>query len=182
MVDTLFAAAALAAATNASADGAIAPVTPSQDSLSGETRTVVPTERRRIARATSPANDLASLKPLIQRAKVSSTLSETKTLLDQAERELRTGNHEQAMLTLDGAGLQLERVRSDMKGNTNFVETFIELERRESTLREKLGEPKVIPLRPAPLKKDAGQPAPAEEKKTDEEAPAKQVPDELPVG
>ena len=84
------------------------------------------------------------------------------------------------MLTLDGANLQLERVRTDMKGNTNFIDTFIELEQRESSLREKIGgEPAVQPLRPAP--KDSKEPAKPEEKR--DEAPVKPPKrDELPVG
>ena len=181
MVDTLIAAAAALAATSP-AKALSVPTNDAPTSLkTGEhVRSAVQVERRRVARAAiNSRNELASLKPLILRAKLESSLSDTKVLLEKAENQMLIGNREQAMLTLDGANLQLERARTDMKGNTNFVETFMELEQRESSLREKIGgEPAVQPLRP--VKKDAVEPK-ADEKK--DEAPVKPPKrDELPVG
>lgn len=180
MVDMLIAAAALAASNDVKALETKAE-TPSSGE---ETRSVVPTERRRIARATIPGNDLAALKPLIDRAKMDAKLSDTRNLLDQAERELKNGNHEQAMLTLDGATLQIERMRPDLKGNTNFIDSFQQLELRESSLREKIGgdQPTFVPLK-TPIKLENGETAPAkpadEKKKEDPKLPKR---DELPVG
>ena len=182
MVDTLMAAAALAAAAN-SAQVLGAPADEQPTSLkTGEERSAIQVDRRRIARASPRAGtDLESLRPLIQRAKLDSSLSDTKVLLDKAEKQIKIGNREQAMLTLDGANMQLERVRTDMKGNTNFIDTFIELETRESLLREKIGgeTPTIVPLR---LQKD-GESAPAKPEENRDEAPVKPPKrDELPVG
>lgn len=182
MVDTFIAAAAVLASTSP-AKALSVPTNDAPTSLkTGEhVRSAVQVERRRVARAAiNSGNELDSLKPLILRAKLESSLSDTKVLLEKAENQMLIGNREQAMLTLDGANLQLERVRTDMKGNTNFIDTFIELEQRESSLREKIGgEPAVQPLRP--VKKDAQEPAKTDEKKDD--APVKPPKrDELPVG
>lgn len=182
MVDTLIAAAALAAAAN-SAD-ALQAAGEEQISLkSGAERSAVKVDRRRIARASPRAgSDLDSLRPLILRAKLDSSLSDTKVLLDKAENQMKIGNREQAMLTLEGANLELQRVRIDMKGNTNFIDTFIELERRESLLREKIGgEPAIVPIRPV---QQDGETAPAtSDEEKDDEAPVKPPKRlELPVG
>lgn len=177
MVDMLIAAAALAASNDVKALE-----TNAQPASGEETRSAVPVERRRIARATIPGADFASLKPLIDRAKVDSQMAETRTLLDKAEKEIKSGNREQAMLTLDGANLQIERMRPDLKGNTNFIDSFHQLELRESSLREKIGgdQPTFVPLKPAQPKDGETAPAkPAEEKKTDPKVPKR---DELPVG
>ena len=186
MVDTLIAAAALAAATSSQADAlesaagtAVVPENPEA------VRTAVPVERRRLARVTTTSTaDFESLRPLIERAKLDASLSETRSLLEQAEGQIRRGNHEQAMLTLDGATLEIERMRGEIGGSTNFVDTFIELERRESSLREKLGEPAILPLRPVENKMDAVEPGEAEPAGEDagEKSPGKPVPPQLPVG
>lgn len=182
MVDTLMAAAALAAA--ASAAKALPVTADDQPTLkTGEERSAVQKDRRLVARSAPRAgSDLDSLRPLIQRAKLDSSLSDTKVLLDKAENQIKIGNREQAMLTLEGANMQLERVRTDMKGNTNFIDTFIELETRESLLREKIGgeTPAIVPLRP--IQKD-GETAPAKSDEKRDEAPVKPPKrDELPVG
>lgn len=183
MVDTLIAAAALATAANA-AQALGAPSDEQPTSLkTGEERSAVQKDRRLVARSAPRAgSDLESLRPLIQRAKLDSSLNDTKVLLDKAENQIKIGNREQAMLTLDGANMQLERVRTDMKGNTNFIDTFIELETRESLLREKIGGdmPQIVPLRP--IQKD-GETAPATSDEKRQEAPVKPPKrDELPVG
>lgn len=180
MVDMVIAAAALAAATSQEADAAL--VAKAQAKDPGESvRSAVPVERRRVARVTTGSSaDFASLKPLLERAKVDASLTETRTLLDRAESQLEKGNREQAMLTLDGASLQLERSRPDATGN--FTDVFRELELRESALREKLGQPSFVPLRSAPPapKKDG---EPGDATKDDGGEPVKPVlRDELPVG
>lgn len=182
MVDMVIAAAALAAATSQEADSAlVAQATKAQARDAGESvRTAVPVERRRVARATtSSTTDFASLKPLLERAKVDASLTETRTLLERAETQLKRGNREQAMLTLDGASLELERTRPDATGN--FTDVFRELELRESTLRERLGQPSFVPLRSAPpVKQTDEETAPS---KDEDRQPVKPpLRDELPVG
>lgn len=192
MVEPLIAAAALAAAASNPAEALGAPAAGGLQPASPEhTRSAVPVERRRIARAT-PARgaDLESIRPLIRRARADTGLVEARALLEKAEHQMGLGNREQAMLTLDGASLQLERLRPDMKGNTSFIETFHELQLRESSLREKLGEPVLVPLRPAPKKTDVapaepgdGAPPAAAPGEGDDEVPVTpSTRDELPVG
>ena len=182
MVDMVIAAAALAAATSQEADAAL--VAKAQAKDSGESvRSAVPVERRRVARATtSSAADFASLKPLLERAKVDASLTETRQLLERAETQLTRGNREQAMLTLDGATLQLERSRKDATGS--FTDAFRELELRESELREKLGQPSFVPLRgpAAPAQKDEPKDEAPKQQEEKREPVAPPVRDELPVG
>ena len=183
MVDMIIAAAALTAATSQDAK-LLAQAAEAQSPSGDAVRSAVPAERRRVARATTTKADYAALKPLLERAKVDASLSETRTLLDKAERQLTNGHREQAMLTLDGANLQLERARPDATGaNSNFIDSFLELERRESSLREKLGQPGFVPLKSAPSnKKPDAAPQETAPSKEEEPAPAKPVRDELPVG
>ena len=178
-VETILgAAAALATATTLQAKALLMPANDAPSSLKAGDHVRIQSERRKVARAvTNGANDLASLRPMLKRMQTDTAIVETKTLLDKCELQLKNGNTEQAMLTLDGAATQIESIRRDATGNVNTLDLFLELERRESKLREKLGGPNVEPLQP---QLPATQPATEDSEPKQPAKPPKR--DELPVG
>jgi len=143
----------------------------------------VQTERRRVARAAvTGSSSLDSLKPMLERAKADSALTEARDLLDLAERELRMGNAEQAMLTLDGAAMRLQQAGRYAESNTQIQNVFHDLETRETLLREKLGQPAVPLLEPVRMKSrdEKGSEPPKGKEERRKVVPPKR--DELPVG
>ena len=175
MVDTLLTAAALCAATSLHTKAIHVPNDPPTSLKPGE-HVRVQTERRRIARAAvTSASTLDSLRPMLERAKANSAMTEAKGLLETAERELENGQQEQAMLTLDGAALRLQQA-ARLAGTNDLKDVFQDLESKENTLREKLGQPAVLPFTPRN----------ADEKNVreidDVKKPVPPKRDELPVG
>ncbi len=167
--------AALCAATSLQSQKALhVPNDPPTSLKSGE-HVRVQTERRRATRAAvTGSSTLDSLRPMLERAKTDAALSEAKSLLDVAEKELRSGRNEQALLTLDGATLRLNSASKGTGSNLQFLDVFHDLEQREDSLRQKLGQPSVLPFDPNKTAKDE---APAADKPV--EVPKR---DELPVG
>ncbi len=140
----------------------------------------VQTERRRVARAAvTSSSTLDALKPMLERAKADSAITEARSLLDSAERDLRKGETEQAMLTLDGAAMRLQQVGRMAESNTQIQNVFRDLETRETLLREKLGQPSAPLLAPA-RQKGEGEADESENRDEPQVVPPKR--DELPVG
>jgi hypothetical protein len=179
MVDAMLTtAAALCAASTLQQQKAAEITTPRLDLTRSES-VRVQTERRRVARAAvTSSSTLDSLKPMIERAKADSAITEARSLLQAAERELRDGQTEQAMLTLDGAAMRLQQVGRYAESNTQIKNVFRDLESKETNLREKLGQPSAPIFEPKSAEGE-GSPADADEKPTKVEPPKR---DELPVG
>lgn len=181
MVDgILTTAAALCAASTLQQEEALQVKAPRLD-LTRPEAVRVQTERRRVARAAvTSSSTLDSIRPMLERAKADSALTEARSLLETAERELRNGHTEQAMLTLDGATMRLQQVGRLAESNTQIQPLFRDLETRENLLREKLGQPTVPLFEPARgkgVETEGSSPAKEEPRKVE---PPKR--DELPVG
>ena len=176
MVESIVGVAALCAATSLQGQKALhVPNDPPTSLKSGE-HVRVQTERRRAVRAAvTSSSTLESLRPMLERAKTDAALNEAKSLLDDAEKELRSGRNEQALMTLDGASLRLNSASKGSAANAQFLDVFHDLEQREDSLRQKLGQPSVLPFDPDRTAKEK---APAASDKP-VEVPKR---DELPVG
>jgi hypothetical protein len=174
MVDTLVVTAALCTATTLQQAKALHAPSEPPTSLKPSEHVRVQTERRRAARnAANSASSLEALRPMLDRMKADSAVTEAKDLIQQAETQMKVGNQEQAMLTLDGASMRLEALRRTSSG-LQYIDVLQDLERREEGLRQQLGAPAIVPF-VAPAGKTGDEPA-----KDDPVVPSTK--DELPVG
>lgn len=176
MVESIVGVAALCAATSLQSQKALhVPNDPPTSLKSGE-HVRIQTERRRAVRAAvTSSSTLESLRPMLERANTDAALTEAKSLLESAEKDFRSGRNEQALLTLDGATLRLDSASKGTGANLQFLGVFHDLEQREDTLRQKLGQPSVLPFDP---ERTASDKTPAASDKP-VEVPKR---DELPVG
>jgi hypothetical protein len=138
MVDLMVTAAAAIAAASTMQQKTLSVPFPQPTSLKAGDHVRVQTERRRAVRAAVNApSSLDDMMPMIKRAEADNALTTTKALLEKTDRHLRSGNTEQAMLSLDEATTSLERARNMLPTDSRVMD----LDFRERDLRKSMGQP-----------------------------------------